>query len=141
VKVARYRRYSLVILTRNEHCPPHVHVGDSDWEARFKFSYWHDTVCLWDVVPAKNGPTAALLEQIRQVLTRPANLRRARQLWWKASRTLCLDNLMWEPDSMEVVGPKRATRSTSKIVSAAFDAVEYRVVLVLDAAPDLEIRL
>ena len=141
VKVTQYRSYTLVVLTRNEHCPPHVHVGDADWEARFKFSFWHDTVCLWDVVPAKNSPKAAVLEQLRQALMKPANLRKARELWWQASRTLCLDNLMWDPGAQEVVGPRNATRGACKIVSARFDAADYRTLLRLDTETDVEIEL
>ena len=34
VKIIRYRNYTLAVLTRDEHCPPHAHVGSSEWEAR-----------------------------------------------------------------------------------------------------------
>jgi hypothetical protein len=141
VKVAHYRNYALVILTRNEHCPPHVHVGGDDWEARFKFSFWHDDVCLWDVEPAKNKPREALLENLRQTLLKPAHLRKAREVWWGTRTTVCLDNLMWQPETQEVVGPKDAKRGAHKIIEATFDESEYKTVLELDGdAEDVEIE-
>jgi hypothetical protein len=141
VKVTHYRNYTLAILTRNEHCPPHVHVGGDDWEARFKFSFWHDDVCLWDVTPAKNQPKAALLEHLRQTLLKPANLRKARELWWSALSTMCLDNLMWQLETEEVVTPKAAGRGAHKIVKATFEAGEYKTVLELDGnEEDVEIE-
>jgi hypothetical protein len=79
MKICVFKSFQVVVLTRNEHCPSHVHVGASDWEARFQFSFLHNGVRLWDVIPAKNRPTAALLEGIRQVVMRSANLRRARE--------------------------------------------------------------
>jgi hypothetical protein len=132
VKIAQYRNYTLVILTRNEHCPPHVHVGDADWEARFKFSFWHDSICLWDVVPLQNIPKTALLEHLRQTLMKPANLRKARQAWWQSRQTLCLDNLLWQPGTQEVVSPKDAKRGARRIVSATFEATGYKTVLQMD---------
>ena len=104
-----------VIMTRDEHCPPHVHVGGDDWIARFKFSFWHDDVCLWDVTPAKNKPREALLENLRQTLLKPANLRKARELWWSTLRAVCLDHLMWQPDTQDVVSPNSAGRGARKI--------------------------
>lgn len=131
VKVAHYRNYVLVILTRDEHCPPHVHVGGDDWNARFKFSFWHDDVCLWDVEPARNAPREALLENLRQILLKPANLRKARELWWQVLGTICLDNLMWQPQTEEVVTPKVAQRGAHKIAKATFEAGRYKTVLEL----------
>jgi hypothetical protein len=54
MKVCTHQGLQMAVLTRNEHCPPHVHVGSVDWEARFEFSFWHNGVRLWDVVPVKN---------------------------------------------------------------------------------------
>lgn len=131
VKIAQYRNYTFAVLTRNEHCPPHVHVGSAGWEARFKFSFWHDDVCLWDVVPVHGVPKVRLLESLRQTLLRPANLRKAREGWWNACNTVCLDHLMWRPGTQEVVGPKQARRGAHKIVAAHFDALRYTTVLQL----------
>ena len=128
-------------MTRDEHCPPHVHVGGDDWIARFKFSFWHDDVCLWDVTPAKNKPREALLENLRQTLLKPANLRKARELWWSTLRAVCLDHLMWQPDTQDVVSPNSAGRGARKIAKARFDVDEYKTVLELDGdAGNVEIE-
>lgn len=141
VKIVQYRNYTLAVLTRNEHCPPHVHVGSADWEARFKFSYWHDDVCLWDVVPVQSTPGVRLLENLRQTLMRPTNLRKARESWWKACSTVCLEQLMWQPGTQEVASPKGARRGSYKITAALFDATKYTTVLRLDGnAEPLEIE-
>lgn len=68
MKVCVHHGLVIAVLTRNEHCPPHVHVGTEQWDARFEFSFWHHGVRLWDVLPAQNTPSAALLEGLRQVL-------------------------------------------------------------------------
>ena len=136
MKVATYKGYTLAILTRNEHCPPHVHVGTADWEARFKFSFWHDDVCLWDVVPVQKAPKLALLEQLRQTLMKPANLRKARERWWQGLQRVCLENLMWQPTTQDVVSPKSALPGARKIVSARFEAVPYKTVLQLGGHPE-----
>lgn len=140
VKIAQYRNYTIAVLTRNEHCPPHVHVGSADWEARFKFSFWHDDVCLWDVVPVQSTPRVNMLENLRQTLLRPANLRKAREAWWKACSTVCLDHLVWQPGLREVVSPKDARRGSRKIDAARFDATNYTTVLQLDDETELEIE-
>jgi hypothetical protein len=49
MNVCRYKGFSLVVMLRDEHCPPHVHVDAGTWSARFRFSFWHNGVELWDV--------------------------------------------------------------------------------------------
>ncbi len=51
MKVFVYKGYAVVVMLRDEHCPPHVHVDGGRWSARFRFSFWHNGVELWDVVP------------------------------------------------------------------------------------------
>ena len=84
MKVCKHAGLTIAVLTRNEHCPPHVHVGTEKWDARFQFSFWHNGVRLWDVMPAQNEPSAAVLEGLRLALKQPAHLRRARDLWWSS---------------------------------------------------------
>jgi hypothetical protein len=48
MQVCMHSGILLAVLTRNVHCPPHVHVGSDKWEARFEFSFWHDSVTLLD---------------------------------------------------------------------------------------------
>ena len=142
MKVCTYRGLLIAVLTRNEHCPPHVHVGTGDWNARFEFSFWHNGVRLWDVVPTQESPSAGLLEEIRQAIKEAENLLRARKLWWQSRQTLCLDNLLWDTTTLAVVTPKGTRTSTVQIVSGRFDGVRNRTVLDLAGEPlPLEIQL
>lgn len=142
MKVCTLRGQVMAVLTRNEHCPPHVHVGTAQWDARFEFAFWHDGVRLWDVRPGQREPKVAVLEDLRQALKTPAHLRRARACWWASQRTVCLDNQRWDLDAGEVIRPADVRPSVRRIVSACFDAVAYRTVLQLAGASEpLEIEL
>jgi len=142
MKVCTHKGLIIAVLTRNEHCPPHVHVGTDKWDARFQFSFWHNGVRLWDVTPAQNEPSAAVLEGLRLALKQPAHLRRARELWWSSRQTLCLDNQQWDIKAEEVVSPKESRASALDIVSARFDAQHYRTILQLAGqSSPLEIEL
>ena len=57
MKVCVHRDLVIAVLTRDEHCLPHVHVGTNKWDVRFQFSVGHDSVQLWDVVPTRNAPS------------------------------------------------------------------------------------
>lgn len=144
MKVCTHNGLDIAVLTRNEHCPPHVHVGTEKWDARFEFSFWHDGVRLWDVTPEQNEPKAAILEDLRQALKLPANLRRAREHWWHSRSTVCLDNQLWDEDAEEIAAPKHKLPNVNvrKILSARFDKKRYRTVLQLAGEDDpLEIEL
>lgn len=142
MKVCKYKGLVLAVLIRDEHCPPHVHVGLVEWSARFKFSFWHDSVCLWDLVPVQNRPAEALLEALRQTLMQPTHLRKARELWWQALQTVCLENKQWDPKVGEVVSPKTKRPGALDIQSAHFDAKKYQTVLQLAGTSEpVEIEL
>jgi hypothetical protein len=142
MKVCAHRDLVIAILTRNEHSPPHVHAGTDKWDARFQFSFWHNGVQLWDVVPTRHAPSASLLEALREVLKRRANLRRARKLWWRACQTACLENLQWDPIELAVVSPKDHRTGALAIRSAHFDTTTNRTLLLLaDQLMPLEIQL
>ena len=142
MKVCTHHGLVIAVLTRNEHCPPHVHVGTPEWDARFEFSFWHNGVRLRDVLPAQNTPSAALLEELRQVLQQSANLNRARERWWSSRQTLCLDNQQWNTVRQEVVSPKANRPGALTIQSGYFDAARHRTVLKLAGqAQPLEIQL
>lgn len=142
MKICAHGRLQIAVLTRNEHCPPHVHVGSDDWDARFEFAFWHDSVRLWDVLPARRAPTAALLETLRQVVMEKRNLKRARELWWRSRRTLCLDHLHWDTVAQEVVRPTAGRRRTVPIESGRFDAAQSLTILKLAGRTEpLEIQL
>ena len=132
----------MAVLTRNEHCPPHVHVGSTDWEARFEFSFWHNGVRLWDVVPVKNRPSITVLEGLRQALKKPQHLRLARSCWWQSFQAVCLVNQMWDVQTQEVVSPQEKRQGASLIHTAVFDALRYQTVLQLKGAKSpVEIQL
>jgi hypothetical protein len=137
MKVCTHLVFTVVVLTRNEHCPPHVHIGTPDWDARFEFSFWHGAVRLWDVIPTKGAPEIRLLEELRQVVKADANLRRARTLWWQSRQTLCLENQAWDLATSEVVSPKVGRHGSVAIVGGFFDAVAYRTFLRLQGQQDL----
>lgn len=140
--VCVHRGLVIAVLTRNEHCPPHVHVGTDKWDARFKFSFWHNGIRLWDVLPANNAPSAPLLEELRQVMKQSANLQRAREHWWASRKTLCLDNQCWDVAVQEVVSPRAKRQGAVNISSGYFDASRYRTVLMLAGQTlPLEIQL
>jgi hypothetical protein len=142
MKVCTHKGLDIAVLTRNEHCPPHVHVGTAKWDARFQFSFWHNGVWLWDVTPSQNEPKAAVLEELRQALKQPKHLRRARELWWSSRQTICLDNQQWDATAEEVISPKERRAGALDIVSAHFDAQRYRTILQLAGqSSPLEIEL
>lgn len=132
----------MAVLTRNEHCPPHVHVGSVDWEARFEFSFWHNGVRLLDVVPVKNKPSVAVLEGLRQCLKEPEHLRRARGCWWQSLQAVCLVNKMWDVQTQEIVPPQDKRHGTLLIQTAVFDIYKYQTILQLKGASSpVEINL
>jgi len=142
MKVCTHRGLLMAVLTRNEHCPPHVHVGSNDWEARLEFSFWHDGVRLIDVVPVHRQPTVAVLEGLRQALKTPAHLRRARDCWWQAMQSVCLVNQVWDAQAQEVVSLQDKRAGARVIEAAVFDAQRYRTILQLKGASSpVEIEL
>ena len=141
MKVCSHKGLVVAVLMRNEHCPPHVHVGTARWDARFEFSFWHQGVRLWDVTPAQNEPSAPLLEELRQLIKQAPNLRRARELWWISRQTVCLDRQRWDEVAGAVVNAQHKA-TTRRITTAWFDARPYRTLLQLDGLPQpLEIEL
>ena len=142
MKVCTHKGMDIVVLTRNEHCPPHVHVGTAKWEARFQFSFWHNGTKLWDVAPTHNQPTAAVLEDLRLVFKQPQNLRRAREVWWTSMQTICLSHQQWDVNAEEVVSPKASRIHAIDIISSQFDRRTYRTILQLAGqSTPLEIEL
>lgn len=142
MKVFAYKGYAVVIMLRDEHCPPHVHVEGDRWTARFTFSFWHNGVELWDVLPHQRRPTLAVLEGLRQALQQPVHLRRARSLWWSKLCTLCLDQQLWDEEGNTLVERASAGRRVSLIESALYDRQRNRTRLTLvGASEDVEIEL
>jgi hypothetical protein len=141
MRVCAHHGLVFAVLTRDEHCPPHVHVGTDKWEARLEFGFWDSGVGLWDVVPARRSPSASLLEELRQVLRKPDNLKKARQLWWRSRQTVCLENQHWDPRTQAVVSPSARRTGAVAILSAHFDTGRYRTTLILVSGDQVEIQL
>ena len=142
MKVCSHKGYRIAVFTRDEHCPPHVHVGTQKWDARFLFSFWHNGVSLWDVTPTQHTPCARVLEELRQVLKRRSHLRRARECWWISRNTLCLENLGWDVDAQEVASIGLNRPAAYPILSASFDPLAYTTQIRLSGHPNLlEIEL
>ena len=141
MRVCAHRGFVFAVLTRDEHCPPHVHVGTEKWEARFEFGFWDNSVRLWDVVPAQGSPSTSLLEELRQVLKKSENLKKARELWWKSRQTVCLENQHWDASAQAVVSPRGRRSAAVPILSAHFDSRTYRTVLTLANGDEVEIQL
>jgi hypothetical protein len=142
MKVCSYKGLSVVIMLRDEHCPPHAHVEAGAWSARFRFSFWHNGVELWDVVPLSRRPPIAVLEGLRQSLKLPAHLLRARHIWWRKLQTACLDNQLWDWQTSEVVVVKRIVSTTNMIGSACYEPQTNRTRLFLIGAQEyVEIEL
>lgn len=142
MKVCTHHGHDLVILTRNEHCPPHIHVGSTKWAARFTFSFWENHVQLWDVVPEQNMPSTSILDALQTTLAEPANLRKARELWWKALGSVCLDNKYWDTKKNEVIETKGRRTNAEQIHSALFHPKTYRTTfLISPSEQEVEIQL
>jgi hypothetical protein len=142
MKVCMHRGILLAVLTRNEHCPPHVHVGTDRWEARFEFGFWHNSVTLLDVVPTKNAPSVTMLEELRLILKSARNLKKARSLWWLSVKSTCLENQKWDVEKGEVVFTKSKRIKSVVIESSRFDPNVYKTEIFLVGCDEpLEITL
>lgn len=142
MSVCSHTGYVIVVFTRDEHCPPHVHVGTSKWDARFLFSFWHNGVKLWDVTPSKNEPCIRVLEELRQVIRSRANLRKARDCWWRSRNTLCLENMGWDQQFEEVVATLGHQPQIRRILKSTYDIFTSKTQLYLAGYVEpLEIEL
>lgn len=135
MRIGTYKGYVIAVFLRDEHCPPHVHVKGTAWDARFRFSFLNGQVELWDVDPERCRPTAATLRGILQALMQPHNLARARRIWWETLQTVCLENHSWNWDAEEVVPGLVIQRGVYVIASARHDVAGQRTILNLVRAP------
>lgn len=140
MKIASYQGFDLIIQSR-DHCDPHVHIKSPNWDVRILFSFWKDDVDYWDTRPDKSKPKAVLIESLRQTLMQPANLRRAREVWWNTIAKTCIDNKRWSLIQEVVVGGVIPGHSTLQIVSSEFDAHNYKTKLKLENGEIVEIEL
>ncbi|MCE4056669.1 DUF4160 domain-containing protein [Pseudomonas sp. Au-Pse12] len=140
MKVFVYKGYAVVVMLRDEHCPPHVHVDGGRWSARFRFSFWHNSVELWDVVPLGRRPALAVLEGLRQALAQRVHL--ARRIWWRKLHTLCLEQQLWDWQANAVVERSSTGCTVYLIESAHYEEQRNLTRLTLvGAAQGVEIEL
>lgn len=139
MKICSYNGFDITVLTRDEHCPPHVHVNGDKWSARFEFAFWDDGVRLMDVKPNSVTPKAKDLEGIRQELKEPANLRKAREAWWAVVNSVCLVNQAWDTNELCVVEPR--PQGANRIKEASFSEQHYETVLTLANGHEVRIQL
>ena len=80
------------LRTRDEHCPPHVHVENEEvpWEARLAFSFVSDVIRLMDVDPIGDAPRTRTIDRIKAAIVN--NLPTCRAEWWIKVGRCCLDN-------------------------------------------------
>ena len=80
------------LWTRDEHCPPHIHVENeaAPWEAQLEFSFLTGAVRLMDIDPIAGAPAARTIDRIKAAIA--AKLPRCRSEWWTRIGTRCLDN-------------------------------------------------
>lgn len=90
----------------------------------------------------KNKPSARLLEELRQTIKQPRNLRQARELWWSAMQSVCLIHQCWDAMVEEVVAVRDQRAGAVLIQAARFDVQNCKTVLQLAGrSPPVEIAL
>jgi hypothetical protein len=138
MKVAQHKGMRIAVLTRDEHCPPHVHVDGGDWTARFQFAFWHNGVSFWDSEGKEisEGLKAEISATIK------AALPKARKAWIAAVKKTCLENRFWNvaSEKLERSGRTRGF-GVSKIVSGTYDATRCLTTILLENLDELGIQL
>ncbi|WP_186205873.1 DUF4160 domain-containing protein [Burkholderia gladioli] len=139
MKVADYNGRRIAVLTRDEHCPPHVHVDGGTWSARFEFAFWHNGVHFMDVYPANTTISSTELKAITKIIQR--NLRRARRFWWKMGQDICLTNKYWSHPAVRVVRPGPFATGLVRIAGGTYDGSRGLTTLQFDDSTKLGLKL
>jgi hypothetical protein len=120
------------LRTRDEHCPPHVHVENEavPWEARLAFSFIGNAVRLMDVDPIEDAPSTRTIDRIKAAIV--GNLPKCRAEWWARVGTCCVDNRWTQVsrDGTVTVLVKRAG-GAAQIAEASYDPQAGRVTLIM----------
>ena len=125
----------VVVRSRGEHCPPHVHADCSPegWSARFKFFFTLDDVMFWDFQPdnPQREPSASRLDGIGLAISQ--NLARIRQRWWEVMATTCLENqyVHQTANGLLVIENKRLRKGLPKVRSATYEPATQTVTVIL----------
>ncbi len=96
---------SIEVLTRDEHCPPHVHVmhRGEGWEIKVYFSFAEHGQGSYRVEAVAHGgmPSIGRVNTVINLIAR--GRRDCRRKWWKYLATVCLRNQWLEVDATGVV--------------------------------------
>ena len=119
--IVAVRNIEVVVRTRNEHCPPHVHADctQDGWDARFKFSFLDDDVSFWDVRAKQKTPTVATLNQVGAAIYEELAVIRKR--WWEVKATTCLDNAFVYLSGKSMALRDTRLRDAVQVVRASYD--------------------
>ena len=120
------------LRTRDEHCPPHVHVENEavPWEARLAFSFIGRTVRLMDVDPIEEAPSTRTIDRIKAAIV--GNLPKCRAEWWARVGTCCVDNRWCQvarDGTVTVLARRQA--GAAQIVSAVYQPQAGQVMLIM----------
>jgi hypothetical protein len=90
-KVTSFKGINVVVRTRDEHCEPHVHAyhAGQGWEIRVYFSYVSDRIIELELIYGRVPGQSVVQAIMDKVID---NLDKARELFWNAVQTVCLDN-------------------------------------------------
>jgi hypothetical protein len=126
----------VVVRTRAEHCPPHVHAecAPEGWSARFTFSFIADEVALWDFQPERPArePSRARLNELGLAIYQ--NLALIRNRWWQVMGTVCLDRRFVQPiagGGWRVIKARGQRQGLAQVGSARYDPVTQTLTLSL----------
>lgn len=129
------------LWTRDEHCPPHVHVEKEGvaWEARLAFSFIGNTVRLMDVDPIEDAPSTRMIDRIRTAIA--SNLPKCRAEWWARVGTCCVDN-RWMQVSRDGTVTVLARREVGaiQIDRAAYEPGARQVTLIMKDGTNLAMK-
>lgn len=128
--------YQIVVMFRDEHCPPHVHVDGKDWSMRIKFSFWNNDTEFWDTTPSRAKPNLRVIRMLCRELEKTNNLCKARQEWMKAVKQTCMDNGYWD-----LTNSKMGSQGNT-IINSTYDTQKNITVLdLLHVNNKVEIKL
>ena len=125
----RYENIDVMVRTRDEHCPPHLHADCRDgWEARYEFSFLSDEVTFWDI-KGSVFPTRATLNGLGMAIVQ--NLPKIRARWWGLMNTTCLENRFVKVSGVTVTLSERKHKGAIQIAKAFYDPTEQETSLIL----------
>ena len=127
---------SIEVLTRDEHCPPHVHVmhQGEGWEIKVHFSFAEHGQLTYRVESVAHGGMPSI-SRVNTVINLIARGRRdCRIKWWECLATVCLRNQWLAGDAagfVRLAAPN--TPNASVVRTAAYEPATNEVSFVTSA--------